>query len=70
MTSVNVQQKDLYGQTPIENEHVDNNLAVRDMLINRGIFPEQFPVGEDIKKVEKRLKGDAKKLSDSKKKKK
>lgn len=70
MTSVNVQQKDLYGQTPIENEHVDNNLAVRDMLINRGIFPEQFPAGEDIKKVEKRLKGDTKKLNDSKKKKK
>ena len=70
MTSVNVQQKDLDGQTPIENEHVDNNLAVRDMLINRGIFPEQFPAGEDIKKVEKRLKGDAKKLNDSKKKKK
>ena len=42
MTSVNVQQKDLYGQTPIENEHVDNNLAVRDMLINRVIFPEHF----------------------------
>lgn len=70
MTSVNVQQKDLYGQPPIENEHVDNNLAVRDMLINRGIFPEQFPAGEDIKKVEKRLKGDTKKLNDSKKKKK
>ena len=69
MTSVNVQQNDLYGQTSIENEHVDNNLAVRDMLVSRGIFPEQFPAGEDIKKVEKRLKKDAKKLNDPKKKK-
>lgn len=70
MTSVNVQQKDLHGQTPIESEHVDNNLAVRDMLINRGIFPEHFPADEDIKKVEKRIKGEAKKLSAPKKKKK
>lgn len=69
MTSVNVQQKDLYGQAPIENEHIDNNLAVRDMLIGRGIFPEYFPAGEDIKKVEKRLKGEAKKLNKAKKKK-
>ena len=48
MTSVNVQQKDLYGQTAIENEHVDNNVAVRDMLVGRGIFPEQIPANEDI----------------------
>ena len=48
MTSVNVQQKDLYGQTAIENEHVDNNVAVRDMLVGRGIFPEQISANEDI----------------------
>lgn len=70
MTSVNVQQKDLYGQSPIEHEHVDNNLAVRDMLVNRGIFPEHFPAGEDIKKVEKRMKKETNKLSDPRKKKK
>lgn len=39
MTSINVQTKDLYGQTPIEKEHIDNNTAVRDMLISRGIYP-------------------------------
>lgn len=60
MTSVNVQQKDLYGQTAIENEHVDNNVAVRDMLVGRGIFPEQISANEDIKKVERRLKGEEK----------
>lgn len=70
MTSVNVQQKDLYGQSPIEHEHVDNNLAVRDMLVNRGIFPEHFPAGEDIKKMEKRMKKETNKLSDPRKKKK
>ena len=59
MTSVNVQTKDLYGQTPIEKEHIDNNTAVRDMLVSRGIYPEQLPPAEDVKKVERRLaKGD------------
>ena len=43
MTSVNVQQKDLYGQQEIGKEHVDNNTAVRDMLLQRGIVPEQLP---------------------------
>ena len=55
MTSVNVQTKDLYGQEPIEKEHVDNNSAVRDMLVSRGIYPEQLPPAEDIKKVERRV---------------
>ena len=59
MTSVNVQTKDLYGQVPIEKEHIDNNTAVRDMLVSRGIYPEQLPPAEDVKKVERRLaKGD------------
>ena len=59
MTSVNVQTKDLYGQTPIEKEHIDNNTAVREMLVSRGIYPEQLPLAEDVKKVERRLaKGD------------
>lgn len=50
MTSVNVQQKDLHGQEQISKEHVDNNTAVRNMLLQRGIVPEQLPAGEDIKK--------------------
>lgn len=62
MTSVNVQQKDLYGQKPIETEHIDNNQAVRDMLISRGIVPEALPAGEDVKKVERRLKSEEKRI--------
>ncbi|MDR1492971.1 MAG: DNA damage-inducible protein D [Planctomycetaceae bacterium] len=61
MTSVNVQAKDLQGVKPIESEHVDNNLAVRKMLLERGIVPEQLPPAEDIKKVERKLKSDEKK---------
>ena len=60
MTSVNVQAKDLHGAKPIETEHVDNNMAVRNMLLERGIVPEQLPPAEDIKKVERKLKSDEK----------
>ncbi len=66
MTSVNVQQKDLHGVQSIEKEHVDNNLAVRKMMLERGIRPEQLPAGEDVKKVERRLKSEEKKLTPKK----
>ena len=39
MTGLNVQNKDLKGQTKIESEHIENNQAVRDMLTKRGIVP-------------------------------
>lgn len=61
MTSVNVQSKDLKGQRPIEKEHVDNNAAVRDIMLERGIVPENQPAVEDVKKVERRLKTEEKK---------
>ncbi|HAR38634.1 MAG: DNA damage-inducible protein D [Bacteroidetes bacterium GWD2_45_23] len=61
MTSVNVQSKDLKGVNPITHEHVDNNAAVRSMLIDRGIVPEKLPPAEDVKKVERRLKSEEKK---------
>lgn len=66
MTSVNVQQKNLHGVPSIEKEHVDNNLAVRKMMLERGIRPEQLPASEDVKKVERRLKSEEKKLSPKK----
>jgi DNA-damage-inducible protein D len=62
MTSVNVQSKNLYGIKPIEVEHVDNNSAVRKMLLERGIIPEQLPPAEDIKKVERKLKSEEKSI--------
>ena len=68
MTSVNVQQKDLRGQVGIEREHIDNNSAVRDMLLDRGIKPENLPGDEDVKKVERRLKAEEKKILPKKKK--
>lgn len=67
MTSVNVQQKDLHGIDSIEKEHVENNQAVREMLLSRGIVPEQLPAGEDVKKVERRLASEEKKVLPKKK---
>ena len=61
MTSVNVQSKDLKGEDSITQEHVDNNAAVRQMLIERGIVPEDLPPAEDVKKVERRLEKEKKK---------
>jgi DNA-damage-inducible protein D len=37
MTSVNVQSKNLNSTPMMEKEHVDNNLAVRKMLLDRGL---------------------------------
>ena len=62
MTSVNVQAKDLQGEVSITQEHVDNNAAVRKMLTERGIIPENLPPAEDVKKVERRLASESKKM--------
>ncbi|EJG00444.1 hypothetical protein FF52_16287 [Flavobacterium sp. F52] len=71
MTGLNVQSKDLKGQSKIETEHIDNNIAVRDMLTKRGIIPENLSPAEDVKKLQRKLDGDEKKLlrADKKKKK-
>lgn len=61
MTSVNVQSKDLQGENTITKEHIDNNAAVRQMLIQRGIIPENLPAEEDVKKVARRLASDERK---------
>ena len=70
MTGLNVQNKDLKGQSTIEKEHVDNNVAVRERLTKRGIFPENLPPAEDVKKLKRKLEGDEKKLLKDLKKKK
>lgn len=62
MTSVNVQAKNLKGITPIGQEHVDNNEAVRNMLLQRGIAPENLPPAEDVKKVQRKLDNTDKKV--------
>ena len=60
MTNYNVEQKDLYGETSITAEHVQNNRSVRGMLGQRGIKPENLAPAEDIKKVERKVAKDEK----------
>ena len=62
LTSHNVLEKDLNGESSISNEHVENNQAVRRMLIERGVKPESLPTAEDVKKIQRKLNADEKKL--------
>lgn len=63
MTNHNVKTGNLYGEQPITNEHVQNNIAVRGMLAERGIKPEEIPPAEDIKKLERRVKNADKQIA-------
>ena len=62
MTNYNVEQKDLQGESAITSEHIQNNRSVRAMLDERGIQPENLPPAEDIKKLERRVKSNDKKI--------
>lgn len=62
ITNHNVSQDNLQGERAITREHVQNNESVRDMLGQRGIKPEQLAPEEDIKKLERRVKSEEKKL--------
>ena len=68
LTSVNVQAKDLQNETMITQEHIDNNAAVRRILLERGVIPEDLPAEEDVKKVERRLASEKKKAIENKRK--
>ena len=63
LTSHNVIEKNLKGDTAISNEHVDNNSAVRKMLKERGVQPEKLLAAEDVKKLQRKLKTEEKKLA-------
>ena len=62
ITNHNVRQNDLQGERSITDEHVQNNKSLRDMLSERGIKPEELPAEEDLKKLERRVKSDEKRL--------
>lgn len=65
MTNYNVEKADLYGENSITREHIQNNRSVREMLGKRGIKPEELPAAEDIKKLERRVAAEEKKLEKS-----
>ena len=57
-----MEQKDLHGEQSITTEHVQNNVSVRQMLGQHGIKPENLPPAEDIKKMERRVASNEKKI--------
>jgi DNA-damage-inducible protein D len=61
ITIHNARANNMRSEPQISSEHVTNNAAVRQTLLNRGIRPESLPPAEDVKKVERRLTSDTKK---------
>ncbi len=62
VTNTQIKDHDLQGEPEITREHVRNNKDVRKILTDRNIHPEALPPAEDVKKVERRLKSEEKKL--------
>ncbi|MDO8959488.1 MAG: DNA damage-inducible protein D [Rhodocyclaceae bacterium] len=61
ITIFNAREHGMKSEAAISNEHVTNNQAVRNTLLERGIRPESLPPAEDVKKVERRLASEEKK---------
>jgi DNA-damage-inducible protein D len=62
ITNFNLKKDDLRTERAITGEHEKNNQDVRNVLLGRGIRPESLPPEEDVKKLERRLKADERKL--------
>lgn len=65
ITIFNTKEKALSTEGSISKEHITNNKSVRKILLERGIRPEDLPPEEDIKKLERRVKSEEKKLGKS-----
>lgn len=61
ITIFNARQHQMGTESAIAKEHITNNKAVRNTLLERGIRPESLPAAEDVKKVERRLASEEKK---------
>ncbi|WP_326981585.1 DNA damage-inducible protein D [Chryseobacterium sp. MYb264] len=68
ITIFNTKDKDLKTENAISSEHVTNNKSVREILLQRGIVPENLPPEEDIKKLERRVNSESKKIEKNPKK--
>ena len=62
ITNFNIKQNGLCTEPHVTSEHVRNNQEVRRLLVDRGIVPETLPPAEDVKKVERRLASEQRKL--------
>lgn len=61
ITIFNARQHEMDSESAISQEHISNNQAVRNTLLERGIRPEALPPAEDVKKIERRLSAEEKK---------
>ena len=61
ITIFNAREHAMSTEGEISVEHITNNTAVRNTLLERGIRPESLPAAEDVKKVERRLASEEKK---------
>jgi DNA-damage-inducible protein D len=62
ITTFSISRDGLATERAISSEHVKNNTDVRNLLGERNIVPENLPASEDLKKVERRLVSEQKKL--------
>ena len=65
ITVFNTKEKNLKNEIQISAEHITNNRSVRKILLDRGIKPEELPAEEDIKKLERRVVSEPKKLGEN-----
>ena len=65
ITGFNTKKNNLRGEQAITGEHIKNNKDVRDLLGKSGIRPESLPPEEDIKKLQRRLRSEDKKIAGS-----
>ena len=61
ITIHNAREHSMTTEPAISTEHITNNKAVRNTLLERGIRPEKLPAAEDLKKIEHRLVSEEKK---------
>jgi len=62
ITNYNIKERDLHTEPGISDEHVKNNQEVRRLLSDLGIVSENLPAARMVKKVERRLVSEKKKL--------
>ncbi|NJL14105.1 MAG: DNA damage-inducible protein D, partial [Microscillaceae bacterium] len=62
ITNFNVKNDNLLGEQTITSEHTKNNQDVRNLLLKNNILPENLPAEKDIKKLERSVKQQNKKL--------
>lgn len=62
ITNFSIRRDYLHTEAQITREHIKNNRDVRRLLKRRKIVPEELPAAEDVRKVERRIEGDARKL--------